>query len=540
MKRSGVVLALSWLFAMVPPSHATPAWTSPFALDQTSFEAVIGPDGTTVYPGVKSIDGTTRAIVHVRPPGGPLGPAQVLGASPSGATPEVAASRNGRFLAAWTESGVVMTAVMLPGATSFGAMRAMPVGSDAASGWLSVAVDAADNGHLLWGGFQSGVPSGGYTTTVRYGRRPADDTASTSTALLASAATSSPSDMRSFSGLSIAAGPADTAVASWQLRQGGSSSPSGETMTITAALRSPSAGFGSPVTLDTATNSSYSPSTAILYDSEVVMNVNGAAAVRWDRGDFSTSTGTSTFAVRVRTATPSGFATTTQNAASGAATDANGGRIGIDDTGRVYAGWIGTIGGLRRVQVTVRSPSTGAFGPVQTLPFGSVAASTFGLGVSPDGHALAAFASTGGSGCAYYTAAAPPDGPFGNMSPVGTAFTSSCFRPWLSVRPGGDGVLAMRGVRGSAYSSEAAGRDVSGPALAGLQIPLEAQAGAAAAFSVAPVDVWGTVAGASWAFGNGATAEGLSVTHVFDSRGTAPWPSPPLTRSATRPLPPAR
>jgi hypothetical protein len=61
--------------------------------------------------------------------------------------------------------------------------------------------------------------------------------------------------------------------------------------------------------------------------------------------------------------------------------------------------------------------------------------------------------------------------------------------------------------------------DGAGPQLRGLDVPAQATAGQPAAFSVAPVDVWSSVAATTWEFGDGATADGSQVTHTFSAPG---------------------
>ena len=64
---------------------------------------------------------------------------------------------------------------------------------------------------------------------------------------------------------------------------------------------------------------------------------------------------------------------------------------------------------------------------------------------------------------------------------------------------------------------EAAGLDAAGPNVNGFSIPTRGTAGKRLSFSVSPgLDVWSTLSGAPhWFFGDGASASGTTVTHVF-------------------------
>jgi len=52
-----------------------------------------------------------------------------------------------------------------------------------------------------------------------------------------------------------------------------------------------------------------------------------------------------------------------------------------------------------------------------------------------------------------------------------------------------------------------------------LSIPTSGIAGKPLAFSVSPLDVWSALGATSWTFGDGATANGTSVTHTYAAAG---------------------
>ena len=61
--------------------------------------------------------------------------------------------------------------------------------------------------------------------------------------------------------------------------------------------------------------------------------------------------------------------------------------------------------------------------------------------------------------------------------------------------------------------------DAAGPRLSALSAPASVQVGETASFSVTALDTWSAVAGIDWSFGDGGTASGPAVTHVYGAAG---------------------
>jgi hypothetical protein len=148
---------------------------------------------------------------------------------------------------------------------------------------------------------------------------------------------------------------------------------------------------------------------------------------------------------------------------------------------------------------------------------GASAGNTFGLTVAPDGTEMLTYAVGPGD---VYAAVAPPGGSFAGQH---------LFAPGLSSLQGvdsaigatGDGVVAWRyqSQNGTGpYVSDAAGYDASPPVLNKLTVPSSGTVGDLLSFSVEPFDIWGPVT-TSWAFGDGATGDGRSVTHSYSTAG---------------------
>lgn len=83
----------------------------------------------------------------------------------------------------------------------------------------------------------------------------------------------------------------------------------------------------------------------------------------------------------------------------------------------------------------------------------------------------------------------------------------------------GDGIAAFDRLSGS-DPLEVALLDAAGPVLNGLSIPTAGAVGQSVSFSVAPLDGVSSVASTSWSFGDGGSASGASVAHVFTQPGT--------------------
>lgn len=102
--------------------------------------------------------------------------------------------------------------------------------------------------------------------------------------------------------------------------------------------------------------------------------------------------------------------------------------------------------------------------------------------------------------------------------------SQTAWDPSVALNAHGDAVASWNEYpRGQDLRSFAtAGFDGSGPQLDALQIPSSTHVGVPVAFSVAPLDVWSGVASTVWSFGDGASADGTSVSHAFAAAGTYP------------------
>ena len=92
--------------------------------------------------------------------------------------------------------------------------------------------------------------------------------------------------------------------------------------------------------------------------------------------------------------------------------------------------------------------------------------------------------------------------------------------PQVAVDPQGNAVAIWRTQAQNTTVIEAAGYDAAGPLLRDLQVPGAATVGSPVSFSVAPVDVWSSVASTHWDFGDGSAADGKTPSHSYGTLGS--------------------
>jgi len=504
----GCVAALLWLVA-ASSAHAAPTWLPAFDLGFTPDRVVMASDGTTVYEGQPFVNSFSRVAVRVRPPGGPLGPVQYL--SPDGVNAQghgIAAGRDGRVVAAWVDGGVVKTAVLPAAGTSFGDAQAMPTtAGESPNGSPALAIDGAGNTLLLW------TASGTSASYLRFGEQPASG-ATPTTQLMFSATGLGPNESVSVPHMSVAAANDGSAVVEWLVNDSNSNSDQTFT-TLKAALRKPGQPFGSPLTLDSGSDSAGFFPQVDVRDTSAAMTPTGHVAVTWTKSSVATSGAQATYTFN--------FKEGDANAGLGSAVDASPGFGGapsnlglvLGPDGRVAIAALAHVSNVTRPQVALRPPG-GVFGIVQNLAPTGPAAVALDIAVGASGELLAVWATGSPGSVAVSAAAAEPGGTFG----AGTTLASNLAGvniPDVAVGPQGDGVA----VWSTSTAGGAAGFDHSPPSFPAPAFPAGATVGVPAAFSVgAPTDVWGPIASITWDFGDGATGDGTSVSHAYAAAGS--------------------
>jgi hypothetical protein len=108
----------------------------------------------------------------------------------------------------------------------------------------------------------------------------------------------------------------------------------------------------------------------------------------------------------------------------------------------------------------------------------------------------------------------------GWQQPVEVANAPACFARSLAADPAGDAVAIWNASENAVVRLDAAILDATPPVLERLAVPRSARAGRRVRFSVGAVDAMSSLAQPPvWRFGDGATASGLAVHHVFRRAG---------------------
>jgi hypothetical protein len=140
--------------------------------------------------------------------------------------------------------------------------------------------------------------------------------------------------------------------------------------------------------------------------------------------------------------------------------------------------------------------------------------------LDPFGNAVAVWTRSNGSAAVVQAALRPVGGgwaPPQDLSAAGGDANS----PTVAYDGAGNAVAAWGRSNGAHVVAQAVGLDAAGPVIGGISITGKLTAGGRAALSVsAAADVWSSLAGPPhWFFGDGAEADGASVTHVYRTPG---------------------
>ena len=511
-----LLIAIGVLLLGAAPARAAAPWTATLPLGLPPTSVAMAPDGTIVWWGLVSTTnpGGARVAVQVRPPGGPLQPVQFL--SPPGVyagSPGVGVGPDGRFVAAWSEAGTMLSEVLLPGATQFGDLRDFPAGPPAGSYRSFVGVDAAGAAQVLWTTASFNGNTLTSTQTVQVGRRPASGALTVQQ--LATYQATDPQMLTVYPG-GLAVSDAGGAICAWTSTSTINlvSQLSGQTAYV--ALRGPGADFGAGTVLDSVSTNSTFGTSGSMEPPLVAMNAGGEAVVAWS-SHRTTAPSPTIHKLALRAGSALGLGGEIP-AATDAQAPALGGLAILPDF-TIALGWLGQVAGNARPQVSVLRPSGGS-SAAQTLSLtGDPGSSGPVLTGAPDGHLLAGWATsaTGTGKQSVLAAAAPPGDAFGAETPVvtGAANVNSVA---LAASAHGDGVVSYQRLDAAAYQGEAAGFDASGPMLTPA-IPSGATAGIAQAFGAQATDIWSPITSIAWDFGDGGSATGAAVSHTYGAAG---------------------
>jgi PKD repeat protein len=196
--------------------------------------------------------------------------------------------------------------------------------------------------------------------------------------------------------------------------------------------------------------------------------------------------------------------------------------VGLDGAGNATALWMETdftsamTSPYNRRLWTATLPVGFSFGWSGKAPLTDVIKanySTPSIAVAPSGAAAVDWeiANPTNSAQALYR---PAGGSFGPLTPIGTGSGAN-----VSIAPDGDAAISFVGAGNDA---RVAVLDITPPAINSVTVPATATSGQAVAMSAGVTDDWsGLGAGQpSWAFGDGGTGAGASVSHAFAAPGT--------------------
>jgi hypothetical protein len=270
-----------------------------------------------------------------------------------------------------------------------------------------------------------------------------------------------------------------------------------------------------PATLESGLDSPSTSPQVDIGEASAAITPSGHAAVAWRKSVYDTGTQTQTWSIT--------FAEGDAKVGLGSPVDATPGfgtaplqlKLVLAPDGRVAIAALANVSGVVRPQVALRPPG-GVFGIVRNLAPTGPAAGGIDIAAGASGELIAVW-SAGSSGSTVISAAtAAPNGMFGTGTPLASNL-SFVNIPSVAVGPKDDGVAAWS----TNTTGGAAGFDSSPPSFAGPSFPGGATVGVPAAFSVgSPTDVWGPIASITWDFGDGATADGTSVSHTYAAPGS--------------------
>jgi hypothetical protein len=240
----------------------------------------------------------------------------------------------------------------------------------------------------------------------------------------------------------------------------------------------------------------------------------------------------------------------------------------MDTAGNSLAIWARNDGGNRVIQAATRPPA-GSFTPLGDVSSPPGVAVTPSLSVSPGGSATAAWRLTGFSESFIQAATRPPGGPFAGpvdlssgkdnplfpevamndaggaivawsgtnganqiaratVRPAGGSFgapvaisqsSPNLFHPHVAIDLAGDATAVWVRNNGTNDIAQTAGYDGSPPTLSGVSIPGTAKVGQELSFSASDADSW-PIGPPHFSFGDGAEADGSSVSHTYSKPGT--------------------
>jgi hypothetical protein len=486
------VFALALLLPSSAPAASVPTWLEPENLSTVGGESALpvvafNAEGDLGAAWFHHEGGHTVIQAATRPAGGSWSAAQTISAtSPNAQGAQVGVDAAGDVTVVW-EQGELETFVIYEAELPAGGSWTTPVAISSPTGNSRVpalAVAPTGEATAMWTEEEAGE------TRIRSSWRA--DGGSWSTPIWVDSATFlawSPQ---------LAVDAAGTVTAAWEQFDG--------TDYVVQSVTRPAGGGWSAV-------HDFLPATTHEYLSsipDVAVNASGDAVIAW-RDEIEGEGTTVEAATR-----PAGGEWTEPAQLASLGTEFLYPKVGIDEAGNATAIWSHKSGGVWTVEAAEAS-SGGSWTSPTAISESGPHIFNFDLAVTPEGEAVAGWERNDGSNFRIESAVHARGGSWSTPEKRSAAGVNS-ENPNVAVDGSGDAALAWERFEGSKPYIQVAGYD-AGPQLSELSIPENGTTGEAVDFSVSPSSVWSSVAGTSWAFGDGEEAEGTTASHAYSGVG---------------------
>jgi PKD repeat protein len=185
-------------------------------------------------------------------------------------------------------------------------------------------------------------------------------------------------------------------------------------------------------------------------------------------------------------------------------------QVVIDNQGRSVSAWRSFGEGGFGVKASTTAFTNSPWSSPATLDSFETSVAVPQIAGDPAGDATIVWNSIGG---VITAVTRPAGGAFAPSTPISTGGKSD---PRIAMDTAGDGIAAWAVLGGVV---EVAVNDVTPPVLSALSVPAGVETGVAVALSATASDAW-SGASVSWDFGDGATASGSAVSHIYSAAGT--------------------
>ncbi len=296
----------------------------------------------------------------------------------------------------------------------------------------------------------------------------------------------------------VAVDTAGNAAASWRRNDGSN-------FVVQVSSRPIGSGWSSPTTLSQSGQDAWRP--------WVALSPNGDAVVTWRRSDGTSSVIQASYRKGL-----SGAWQAAPDTISQTGRDADSPRPAIDATGAVTVVWSRDDGLNTIIQSSTR-PASGPWGPVQNLSEAGRDADLPDVAVDPAGNAVAVWMRFDGSNDIIQAATRPTGGLWQELRDLSAPGRSGT-EPRVAIAANGTAAAVWSRSDGTNLIAQVSVRSNVGPTLLSLSIPAVAKVKTPVTFSVQTAPgPYSLPSDPVWTFGDGSTATGYAVSHVYQNIG---------------------